>query len=178
MDEAGKLSTISYQLSTVVATGENNEIGDGKDLLWHLPKDMKYFKELTWGHCVVMGRITYESIPERFRPLENRTNIVITRNKSFKAEEDVVIAHSLEEAFEKAKGKTFIIGGGQIYEQSLSFVKTIYLTKVHAAFPTAKTFFPSLDEERWKLIAEEFHDKDEKHKYDFSFQVFETFPKF
>ena len=129
MNEKNKQRTI------VVATGENNEIGDGKDLLWHLPKDMKFFKELTWGHTVIMGRVTYESIPERFRPLENRTNIVITRNKSFKAEDGVIIVHSLEGAFEKAKGKTFVIGGGQIYKQSLPYTKTVYLTKVHTTFP-------------------------------------------
>src|ERR1035437_7885391 len=107
-------------ISIIVAVAENNVIGKDNSLIWHLPADMKYFKEKTSGHCVITGRKNYESIPAKFRPLPNRTNIVITRQANFKALGATVVS-SIEEAIEKAKqrGDTeiFIIGGAEIYKQ-------------------------------------------------------------
>ena len=160
-------------LSVVVACGANWEIGDGENLLWHLPKDMKFFKKLTWENDVIMGRKTYESIPKKFRPLENRTNIVITRNENYQAEEGVIITHSLQHALEVAlsckKTEKFIIGGGEIYKQSLPFVDTIYLTLVHETFPKAKVFFPELNLDEWDEVKREKHNTDERNRHSFSF---------
>ena len=157
----------------IVATGLNNEIGANGDLLWHLPKDMKWFKQNTTGADVIMGRKTYESFPEKYRPLPNRTNIVITRNNDYKVPEEVLLANSLEKAFEVAENCTetqkYIIGGGNIYKQSLPFCTEIVLTKVHAKFENADTFFPTIDMNEWQEVWAEHHNKDEKHAFDFSF---------
>ena len=161
----------------IVAAGLNNEIGAHGDLLWHLPKDMKWFKEHTTGADVIMGRKTYESFPAKFRPLPNRTNIVITKNKDLQLEEGVKIFTSLEDAFafseECTTTEKFIIGGGKIYELALPFCSEIYLTRVHASFPQADTFFPELNPRIWRKIWEEYHLSDEKHAYDFSFVRYE-----
>ena len=157
----------------IVAIGENNEIGDGEDLLWHLPADMKFFKENTQGADVIMGRKTYDSIPKKFRPLPNRTNIVITRNKEYVAEGGVYICHAIEDAFKvteecKTTNK-FIIGGGSIYNSTIQYAKELYITKVYQKFPKANTFFPIIDEKIWEEIWREDHQKDEKNAYDYSF---------
>src|SRR5688572_1383436 len=106
----------------IVAIAENNAIGKDNKLLWHLPADMKFFKEQTTGHTIVTGRKNYESIPEKFRPLPNRTNIVVTRDQNYPSL-GAIVASSLEDAIGKAKKngteKCFIIGGGQIYKESL-----------------------------------------------------------
>ncbi len=157
----------------IVAIGENNEIGDGEDLLWHLPADMNFFKENTQGADVIMGRKTYDSIPKKFRPLPNRTNIVITRNKEYVAKEGVYICHTIEDAFKIAeKCKTtnkFIIGGGSIYNSTIQYAKELYITKVYQRFPEANTFFPAIDEKIWEEIWREDHQKDVKNAYDYSF---------
>ncbi len=161
----------SYKI--IVAIGEKNEIGDGKDLLWHLPADMKFFKENTQGADVIMGRKTYDSIPKKFRPLPNRTNIVITRNKAYIAEEGVYICHSIKDAFEIAENcqntEKFIIGGGSIYKETINFVDELIITKVHQSFPKANTFFPKIDKDVWAETWREKHLKDEKNIYDYTF---------
>lgn len=161
----------------IVATGSKNEIGDGKDLLWHLPADMAFFKKTTQGADVIMGRKTYESIPKKFRPLPNRTNIVITRNKDYIAEEGVYVSNTIEDALEIAENcsttNKFVIGGGSIYKAMLDIVDVIYLTKVHQEFPEAKTFFPELDLAVWKETWREDHQRDEKNAFDFSFLKYE-----
>jgi dihydrofolate reductase len=158
-------------ISIIVAVAENNAIGKNNQLLWHLPADMKFFKEKTIGHCVITGRKNYESIPEKFRPLPNRTNIVITRQKNYNAPGAVVVS-SLEEAIEKAKAisndEIFIIGGGEIYAQSLSLADKIYLTKVHRTFD-ADTFFPELNLDDWEIISSIKYDADDKNEYPFTF---------
>ena len=124
------------KVSLIVAVAENGVIGKDNDLIWNLPKDMRFFKETTWGHHVIMGRKNFESIPERYRPLTNRTNIVITRQNNYKAEGCVVV-NSLEAALEVAQynsdNEPFIIGGGQIYKLALegNLVDKIYFTEVH-----------------------------------------------
>jgi dihydrofolate reductase len=158
-------------ISIIVAIAENNAIGKNNQLLWHLPADMKIFKEKTIGHCVITGRKNYESIPEKFRPLSNRTNIVITRQKNYQAPGAIVVS-SLQEAIEKAKAisddEIFIIGGGEIYAQSLSLADKIYLTKVHHTFD-ADTFFPELNLNDWAIVSSKKYSADDKNKYPFTF---------
>ncbi|MEC3874681.1 dihydrofolate reductase [Chryseobacterium salviniae] len=155
----------------VVAMGEKNEIGFENQLLWHLPKDLKHFKEITSGHPVIMGRKTYESIG---KPLPNRTNIVISgKNDWF--EEGILIVGSIKEAIKFAKKideDIFIIGGGKIYEQTMDLVDRLEVTLVKADLE-ADTFFPKIDSKVWKKVNEECYEKDEKNQYDFCFQTYE-----
>lgn len=156
------------EITIIVAAGENNAIGKDNDLIWHLRDDLKRFKSLTSGHHIIMGRKTFESFP---KPLPNRTHIVITRQKKYKVPEGVIVVNSLKEAIKAANSdkQPFIIGGGQIYAQSLEIASKIELTRVHHSFENADTFFPELDYSKWKEINNTFHKKDEKHDYEFSF---------
>ena len=163
-------------VSLIVAVAENGVIGKDNDLIWHLPKDMRFFKETTLGHHVIMGRKNFESIPHKYRPLPNRTNIVITRQSAYKAEGCIVV-DSVVAALDIAKNnrdtEPFIIGGGQIYKLALeaNLVDTIYLTKVHHAYD-GDTFFSELGKD-WKEIERIDCKADEKHAYDYSFLTFE-----
>lgn len=161
-------------ISIIVAVGSNHAIGKNNSLIWHLPADMKFFKEKTTGHCIITGRKNYESIPEKFRPLSNRTNIIVTRQKSYNAP-GTIITGSVEEAVEKAKAtgdsEIFIIGGGDIFRQSLHLTDTIYLTKIEQAFD-ADVFFPELDSTTWQEVSCVKGVKDEKNKYDYSFLTY------
>ena len=163
------------QISFVVAASENNAIGKDNRLIWRLPDDMKFFKEKTIGHCIVTGRKNYESIPDKFRPLPDRTNIVVTRSKDYKAPGAIVV-NSVEEAIDKAKelGETMlgVIGGGEIYNAMMNYADIIWLTRVHHEFE-AHTFFPSLDPAAWKVTWKEEHPSDEKHAYAFTFLKYE-----
>ena|SRR3989338_305412 len=134
----------------VALSAETRAIGNAGQLLWHLPDDMKRFKELTTGHPVIMGRKTWESIPLKFRPLPNRTNIVVTRQAGYKAEGAIVV-DGLSDAFlvaKKAVGadETFVIVGGQIYADSLPYATRLYLTLVDDT-SLADTFFPEYEKE-------------------------------
>lgn len=158
------------KVSLIVATDQKQGIGKNNDLMWHLPADMKFFKETTMGHIVVMGRKNYESIPEKFRPLPGRVNAVLTRNEDYQAE-GCLVFHSLEEClrhFSKGQETVFIIGGGEIYRQALEqeCVEEMYITEVAHTFD-ADTFFPELDDSKWKGETIAAHPKDEKNKYDF-----------
>ncbi len=155
----------------VVAMGEKNEIGFENQLLWHLPKDLKHFKDITSGHPVIMGRKTYESIG---KPLPNRTNIVVSRQKDW-FEEGILIVGSIKEAIKFAKKideDVFVIGGGNIYEQTMDVVDRLEVTLVKADLE-ADTYFPRIDEKIWKKVNEICHEKDEKNQYDFCFQTYE-----
>ncbi|MCY0970671.1 dihydrofolate reductase [Chryseobacterium wangxinyae] len=155
----------------VVAMGEKNEIGADNQLLWHLPKDLKHFKDLTSGYPIIMGRKTYESIG---KALPNRTNIVISRKKNW-FEEGILIVGSIKEAVKFAKKideNIFIIGGGNIYEQTMEITDRLEVTLVKGELK-ADTFFPKIDPKIWKLSEEVFHEKDEKNQYDFYFQTYE-----
>lgn len=156
-------------ITMIAAAGENNELGVDNGLLWHLPHDFKRFKELTTGHNIIMGRKTFESFP---KPLPNRTHIVITRNKNYN-KNGAVTVHSVKEALKTAEkdSQPFIIGGGEIYKKGLPFAEKIELTRVHGTFGNADTFFPEFSKEQWKLISEVRHEKDEKHKYAFTYQT-------
>lgn len=155
----------------VVAMGEKNEIGSDNQLLWHLPKDLKHFKDLTSGHPIIMGRKTYESIG---KPLPNRTNIVISRKKDW-FEEGILIVGSIKEAVKFAKKideNIFIIGGGNIYEQTMEITDRLEVTLVKANLE-ADTYFPKIDPKIWKMTEEICYEKDEKNQYDFCFQIYE-----
>ncbi|MBE7641025.1 dihydrofolate reductase [Salegentibacter sp. BLCTC] len=156
-------------ITMIAAAAENNALGKDRDLVWHLPDDFKRFKKLTTGHHIIMGRKTFESFP---KPLPNRTHIVITRNDNY-LKKDAIITSSLEKALEFAKidPQPFIIGGGEIYKLGMEVADKIELTRVHGTFE-ADTFFPEIDEKKWKLIAEEFHPKDEKHDYAFTYLTY------
>ena len=155
-------------LSIIVAVGKNNEIGEGNRLLWHLPAELKHFKEITTGHTIIMGRKTFESLPKG--PLPNRRNIVISRNPELKIGGAEVYS-SLELALLKTinDDEVFIIGGAQIYRQTFPDADKLYLTKVHAEFPQADTFFPEINYAEWKEISRETFPADEKNIYGFSF---------
>ena len=160
------------KVSLIVAVAKNGVIGKDNDLIWHLPKDIRFFKEITMGHHVIMGRRNFESIPHKYRPLPDRTNIVITRQSEYKAEGSIVV-DSVEAALEIAKNngdiEPFIIGGGQIYRIALeeNLVDKIYLTKVHHSFE-GDTFFPELDAD-WQEVNKIENKTDEKHSYDYDF---------
>jgi len=156
-------------ITIIAATGEGNELGKDNDLVWHLPDDFKRFKNLTTGHHIIMGRKTFESFP---KPLPNRIHIVITRNKNYHPEGAVVV-HSIQDALEFAKKdeQPFIIGGGEIYKLGMDVADKIELTRVHNTFE-ADTFFPEISSKKWELVSEEYHTKDEKHKFEFTYQTF------
>tara|TARA_B100000902_G_C27201327_1_gene859214 strand:+ start:457 stop:963 length:507 start_codon:yes stop_codon:yes gene_type:complete len=164
------------KIKLIVAASENNIIGKENDLPWNLPDDMLFFKKKTLGSTVIMGRKNYLSIPQKYRPLPNRFNIVLTTNPSFLAKECLVL-NSLEEAINTGKKRdedVFIIGGGTLYRYALQkkLIDVIYLTRIHAVIK-GDTYFPKIDQHKWNLISNRFHPKDERHKYDFTFMKFE-----
>lgn len=161
----------------IVAMDQNRGIGKNNDLLWHLPADMKFFRTTTTNHIVVMGRKNFESIPEKFRPLPNRLNVVLTRNKEYEAK-DCLVFHSLEEClahFKSEKDRTvFIIGGGEIYRQSLEMdaIDEMYITHVETTLD-ADTFFPALEEEKWSNTIIDSHPKDDKNPFNFTIRHYQ-----
>jgi Dihydrofolate reductase len=159
-------------LSLIVAAGKNNEIGKDNQLLWHLPADLKHFKQLTLHHPVVMGRNTFESLPNGALP--NRTNVVLTGDKEWKRD-NCLVFNSIDAALLKLinEEEVFIIGGGQIYKQTLPIADKLYLTRVHADFPDANTFFPKINMHEWKETGRETIPGDEKNKYSFTFYEYE-----
>lgn len=157
-------------ISIIVAIAENDAIGKDNLLLWHLPDDLKRFKEITLGHRVIMGRNTYLSLP--FRPLRNRTNVVITDDPGEKFEGCTTV-NSIGEAMELCDDgeESFIIGGGSVYRQFMPLANKLYITRVHKEFE-ADTFFPKIDENEWKLMDSEHHPADEKHEFPFTFLTY------
>jgi len=157
-------------IALVVAASENNVIGKNNQLLWRLPNDTKFFKNTTWGMPVIMGRKTFDSLG---KPLAGRTNIVITRQKSWTAPGTQVVA-TLEEAMAAAADtdakEAFVIGGGEIYALALPLAQRIYLTRVHGVFD-GDAYFPEFDEQQWELLSNLDFPADEKHAYAYSFQV-------
>ena len=153
-------------ITLIAAASENNVIGNDNKLIWHLSDDLKHFKELTKGHCVIMGRKTFESMP---KALPNRTNIVITRKQDYIAKNAIVV-HSIHEALDKAKDdkQPFIIGGGEIYSQSIQLSDRIELTRVHTD-SQGDAYFPEIDYKIWEEVNREERFKDEKHDFDFTF---------
>ena len=162
-------------ISLIVAVAENGVIGKNNNLPWHLPTDMKYFRDTTMGHCVIMGRKNYDSIPLKYRPLEGRTNIIVTHQQDFEAEGCIVV-NSIEDALEAAKKKNerevFIIGGANIFKQTIDVADKLYYTKIYHAFD-GDVFFPKIDGSKWKLTMQTDMQPDEKNKFPFSFCAYE-----
>ena len=161
-------------ISLIAALSQNRVIGKDNDLPWRLPDDMKHFMQTTSGHHVIMGRKNYDSLPEKFKPLPNRTNIIVTRQKEFKAK-DCIVVNSIEAgvAIAAANQETelFIIGGAQIYEQALPLAQRLYLTEIKAEIP-GDTQFPEINKTQWLEISRKQHPVDERHRYAFDFVLY------
>jgi dihydrofolate reductase len=156
--------------SIIVAIAENNAIGKNNDLLWHISADLKYFKQITFGHTVIMGKNTWLSL--RIKPLPNRKNIVISQTLSLNGE-NVFVARTIQEAIDICDCNTenFIIGGGKIYEQFLPVADKLYITHIHQSFD-ADTFFPVIDTNRFILESQSPTFTDAKSNLNFSFSVY------
>lgn len=159
-------------VSAIVAAATNHVIGDGHDIPWHLSSDLKYFKRTTLDHHVIMGRKTFEGIG---RPLPKRTNIVLTRDPLYIGT-GIISAHSVEEAltiaYDNDETEVFIIGGGEIYLQSMPYWDRVYLTRVLAT-PTGHVLFPELPTSEWNLVSSEPHTAAENDDHDFVFEVYD-----
>lgn len=159
-------------ISMIVAADENKAIGRDNDMLCHLPNDLKYFKRVTEGCSVIMGRRTFLSLPKGALP--NRRNIVITRNTGLQYPGCEMVA-SLDDALALCRGEKeiFVIGGGMVYREALDRADKIYLTRIHTRFAEADTFFPEMAADKWKMIWSEAHEADDKHKYAYTFTQWE-----
>ncbi|MCW8883947.1 MAG: dihydrofolate reductase [Motiliproteus sp.] len=162
------------KLALIVAQSENRVIGRNNKLPWHLPEDLKYFKSVTMGKAIIMGRKTFESIG---RPLPGRTNIVVTRDASYKAE-GIEVVHSLEAAVDKAEilalingaDEALVIGGAQLYEQALPRADRLYLTQVHHQVD-GDAYFPAFEQNEWQQVGRDDFDADGHNPYNYSFLV-------
>jgi len=160
------------KVSIIAAMGKNRVIGKDNDLIWNLPGDMRFFKNTTSGHHIIMGRKNFQSMN---KPLPNRVNVVVTRDPDFIAEGAVVV-HSIEEglavAEKNGEQEAFIIGGGNIYAQSLELADRMYLTFIDASFE-GDTFFPEVDFDRWKLVESQEFEVNERDPYPYRISTFE-----
>ena len=159
-------------ISLVVAAASNNAIGKDGKMPWHLPNDMRHFKNVTWGMPVMMGRKTFESLG---KVLAGRKNIVISRQPGWQAKGTVTVKNIEDALFvarETDAKEVMVIGGGEMYTALFDRATRIYLTRVEAE-PEADTFFPSLDPKQWWLVSQKNHEADEKNAYNYSFQVWE-----
>lgn len=162
-------------ISQIAALAQNRVIGRNNDLPWKLPDDMKFFMNTTKGHHVVMGRKNYESLHEKYKPLPNRVNIVVSRQKDYHAP-GCQLVHNISDAIEIARKagepELFIIGGAEIYKQSLSQSNRLYLTEIHASIE-GDTFFPEVSKSEWKEVSRIPHSADDRHAYAFDFVIYE-----
>ena len=159
-------------LSIIVAKGKNNIIGKDNEMVWHLPEDLKHFKNLTTGHTIIMGRKTFESLG---KPLPNRKHIIFSQNPDFKVnDENVEVVHSLLQIQDLIEGKeeAFVIGGAMIYNFLMPYVKKMYVTEIEKDFD-GDTFFPVIDGEVWKEISREKGIKNEENNLDYYFVTYE-----
>ena len=162
-------------ISIIVAVSDNGVIGKDNQLIWHLPADLKYFKETTKGHAVIMGRKNYESIPEKYRPLPGRTNIIVSRNPDYNAPACILV-NSIEAAIDEAKklndNEAFIIGGGEIYRQSLPLADKLFLTRIHGDFE-GDTYFDDPKHDDWALVSSRSHTKDDKNAWSHTYKIYD-----
>ena len=161
-------------ISLIVAVTENMVIGKDNKLAWHLPDDMNYFSNMTKGHSIIMGRKNWESIPEKYRPLPDRKNIIVTRNNNFKYKGATIVS-SIEKAIEEARSsedeEIFIIGGGEIYKLGFKYVDKLYITEINAEVK-GNTYFPEWDKKYWNEISRISHPSDKKHPYSFDYVIY------
>ncbi|WP_349407322.1 dihydrofolate reductase [Pseudalkalibacillus sp. SCS-8] len=155
-------------ISLLFAMDKNQVIGKNNDLPWHLPEDLKWFKQVSTGHTIIMGRKTYESIG---KPLPNRKNVIVTNDKNYTAE-GCIVTHSIEEALQQDGDEMIVIGGAKIFEQVLDDADRLYLTYIDHEFE-GDTFFPEFDESEWKLTSKEKGIKDDKNPYDYYFCIYD-----
>ncbi|HMQ47928.1 MAG TPA: dihydrofolate reductase [Saprospiraceae bacterium] len=160
-------------VSAIVAADLNNVIGKDNGIPWYLSGDLKYFKKTTLDHHIIMGRKSFQSIGHA---LPKRTNVVITRDPFFVAS-NCLVARSVEEAlnmaYDNGEEEAFIIGGGEIYKQSMPWWDKVYLTRVNTAIEGGDTFFPILPEADWELLSTDPHDADEKNDFPYTFQLYQ-----
>jgi len=159
------------KLSIIAAVGKNNELGGNNALLWKLSDDLKMFKQLTMGHCIIMGRKTFESIG---KPLPGRINIVVTTgNMEVEGVSRAIdLNHAVELARESGDDEAFIIGGGQVFNYAIDLADKLYLTTVDAEFPDADIFLPEIELEDWNLIDTKHFSKNEKNEFDFVYREY------
>lgn len=159
-------------ISFVVAAAKNNVIGKDNKLVWNLPNDMKFFKNVTWGMPVVMGRKSFEALG---KALPGRKNIVLTRQEDYKAK-DAIVVKTMDEAKAVVKEmdvkEMMVIGGGEIFKMVMPEAKRIYLTRVDAE-PDGDAFFPEVNPAEWELVSKKDHEADARHAYNYSFQIWE-----
>jgi dihydrofolate reductase len=162
-------------ISQIAAVAANRVIGKNNDLPWRLPDDMKFFMNTTKGHHVIMGRKNYESLHDKYRPLPDRTNIVVTRQEGYQAPGCYVV-HSVEEGITLARHakepELFIIGGAEIYQVSMPVTTRLYVTEIHAEVQ-GDTYYPEYDKSLWKEVSRTPHNADERHAYAFDIVVYE-----
>ena len=163
------------RISMIAAVSENRVIGKDNDLVWSLPRDMKYFMDTTRGHHIITGRRNYESIPNKYRPLKDRTNIIVTRQGDYDGGEALIV-HSIEEGIDLARKngeeELFIIGGGEIYSQALPLADRLYITEVKGIFE-GDTFFPEFDPGNWEEVSRISNETDERHDYAFDYVIYD-----
>jgi dihydrofolate reductase len=162
-------------ISAIAALSQNRVIGKNNDLPWRLPDDMKFFMETTKGHHVIMGRKNYDSLHDKYKPLPNRTNMVITRQENFNAPGCIVL-HAVEPGLEIAErvgeNECFIIGGAEIYKLSMPYTNRLYLTEIQAEVQ-GDTYFPQFNTKEWREISRKHHPADERHQYSFDFVIYD-----
>jgi dihydrofolate reductase len=162
-------------ISLIAAMAENRVIGKDNDLPWRLPDDMRFFMQTTKGHHVIMGRKNYDSLLDKFKPLPDRSNIVVTRQKNFNAPGCIVvngIEKGIEIARDNKEQELFIIGGAEIYKLTLSVAHRIYLTEIKAIVE-GDTYFPEFKATEWKEVSRQPHPADDRHRYAFDFVIYE-----
>lgn len=163
-------------VSLIAAVARNGVIGRQNDIPWHLPTDLKFFKQTTEGHAVIMGSKTYESILGSLgKPLPHRRNIVISRNQQYPAHSGVEVVNSLKDALTLAADddEIFIIGGGQIYSQALPYADRLYITEIKADIDNGEVFFPEFSLHDWREVSRINHAKNQRDEYDFDFVIYE-----
>lgn len=162
-------------ISMIAALTKNRVIGKNNDLPWKLPDDMKFFMTTTKDHHVILGRKNYDSIPPKFKPLPNRTNIVVTRQKHFKAPGCIVVdsvEKGLDIARENNEPEAFVIGGAEIYKLGLPHADRLYLTEIDAIID-GDTYFPDFNKNDWRETSRTHHGIDDRHAYNFDFVIYE-----
>ena len=160
-------------ISIIAAIGKNNELGKNNTLIWSMPADMKFFRDTTRGHTVIMGRKTFESIG---KPLPNRKNIVITRDKNYK-KDGIEIVNSLNEAINLTipNEEVFVLGGGEIYKQAIEIADKLYITHINTEDSEADSFFPEIIPLVWNEISHTENQKDTENPFNYTFSVYERF---
>ena len=160
-------------ISIIAAIGKNNELGKNNTLIWSMPADMKFFRDTTRGHTVIMGRKTFESIG---KPLPNRKNIVITRDKNYK-KDGIEIVNSLNEAINLTipNEEVFVLGGGEIYKQAIEIADKLYITHINTEDSEADSFFPEIIPLVWNEISHTENQKDTENPFNYTFSIYERF---